>query len=60
MSGVGRLLYLTNTRPDISYAVQQLSQFMTAPTTAHLKAFHRILRYDPRVYNHFIPCSENY
>nr|KYP54918.1 Retrovirus-related Pol polyprotein from transposon TNT 1-94 [Cajanus cajan] len=42
---VGRLLYLTNTRPDISYAVQQLSQFMAAPTTAHLKAFHRILRY---------------
>ncbi|XP_019419324.1 PREDICTED: uncharacterized protein LOC109329869 [Lupinus angustifolius] len=42
---VGRLLYLTNTRPDITFAVQQLSQFMTAPTSLHYKALTRILRY---------------
>jgi hypothetical protein len=30
---VGKLLYLTNTRPDICFATQQLSQFLSKPTT---------------------------
>ncbi|CAL0326485.1 unnamed protein product [Lupinus luteus] len=42
---VGRLLYLTNTRPDLSFATQQLCQFMAAPTINHHKALTRILRY---------------
>ena len=42
---VGRLLYLTVTRPDISYSVQKLSQFMSKPTTLHLTAAHRVIRY---------------
>lgn len=29
---IGKLLFLTNTRPDISYAVQQLSQQLEKPT----------------------------
>ncbi|XP_019430291.1 PREDICTED: uncharacterized protein LOC109337710 [Lupinus angustifolius] len=42
---VGRLLYLTNTRHDISYFVQQLSQFMAQPTITHYKALTQVLRY---------------
>ncbi|PNX81870.1 retrovirus-related Pol polyprotein from transposon TNT 1-94, partial [Trifolium pratense] len=42
---VGRLLNLTTTRPDIAYATQQLSQFMSHPTENHHKAAFRVLRY---------------
>ncbi|XP_019166976.1 PREDICTED: uncharacterized protein LOC109162748 [Ipomoea nil] len=42
---VGKLLYLTNTRPDISHSVQHLSQFVDKPTNIHLTAAHRVLRY---------------
>lgn len=42
---IGRLLYLTITRPDITFAVQKLSQFMHAPTDVHLHAGHRVLKY---------------
>ncbi|XP_041012429.1 uncharacterized mitochondrial protein AtMg00810-like [Juglans microcarpa x Juglans regia] len=42
---IGRLLYLTITRPDISYSTQVLSQFMDHPSTSHLAAAHKVLRY---------------
>lgn len=42
---VGALLYLTLTRPDIMYAVQQVCQFMHSPRDTHLQAVKRILRY---------------
>ncbi|CAL9019273.1 unnamed protein product [Prunus brigantina] len=42
---VGKLTYLTITRPDITYAVSLVSQFMHAPRTSHLTAVNRILRY---------------
>lgn len=42
---IGRLLYLTTTRPDINFAVQQLSQFLASPTEIHMQAANRILRY---------------
>ncbi|GJW97593.1 putative RNA-directed DNA polymerase, partial [Tanacetum coccineum] len=42
---VGKLIYLTHTRPDISYAVHVLSQFKHAPLQSHLKLAFRVLRY---------------
>ncbi|CAH9069840.1 unnamed protein product [Cuscuta europaea] len=42
---VGSLRYLTCTRPDILFGVGLVSRFMEAPTTTHLKAGKRILRY---------------
>ncbi|MCH91304.1 copia-type polyprotein [Trifolium medium] len=41
----GALQYLTFTRPDISYAVQQVCLHMHAPRTEHMLALKRILRY---------------
>jgi len=41
----GALQYLTFTRPDISYAVQQVYLHMHAPRDPHLSAVKRILRY---------------
>jgi hypothetical protein len=42
---VGSLRYLVHTRPDIAFAVGYVSRFMEAPTSEHLAAVKRILRY---------------
>jgi hypothetical protein len=42
---VGSLVYLTVTRPDISYAVHIVSQFMTALQSPHYAVVLQILRY---------------
>uniref|UniRef100_A0ACD5X423 Uncharacterized protein n=1 Tax=Avena sativa TaxID=4498 RepID=A0ACD5X423_AVESA len=42
---VGILVYLVVTRPDISYPVHILSQFVSAPTTVHYSHLLRVLRY---------------
>jgi hypothetical protein len=41
----GALQYLTFTRPDIAYAVQQICLHMHDPKEPHLTAMKRILRY---------------
>jgi len=42
---VGSLIYMTITRPDLSYAVGVVSQFMQTPGKPHLDVVKRILRY---------------
>ncbi|KAG8479954.1 hypothetical protein CXB51_025047 [Gossypium anomalum] len=42
---VGKLIYLSHTRPDIAFGVSVISQFMHAPREKHLEAAYRILRY---------------
>ena len=42
---VGKLNYLTITRPDISFAVSVLSQYMKDPRLPHWEAVIRIMRY---------------
>ena len=42
---MGSLRYLTCTRPDILFTVRVISRFMEAPTSTHMKAVKRILRY---------------
>nr|XP_016477947.1 PREDICTED: uncharacterized mitochondrial protein AtMg00810-like [Nicotiana tabacum] len=54
---VGGLQYLTFTRSDIAFAVNQVSQFMHSPLDIHYTAVKRILRYLHGSLNHglFIP-----
>ncbi|KAK1414103.1 hypothetical protein QVD17_29844 [Tagetes erecta] len=42
---VGKLIYLSHTRPDIAYAVGVVSQFMHRPQVSHMEAALRIIRY---------------
>lgn len=42
---VGSLIYLTTTRPDISYAANLVSRFMTNPKHLHIAAVRRIIQY---------------
>lgn len=39
------MIYLTITRPDISYAVHILGQFLASPTLAHMEVANKLVRY---------------
>lgn len=42
---VGKMLYLTITRPDLAFSIQTLTQYMSNPMEVHLSSAHRLLRY---------------
>jgi len=44
-SVVGGLRYLTLTRPDLSFSINKVCQYLHAPTTVHWSAVKQILRY---------------
>jgi hypothetical protein len=44
-SMIGRLLYLTASRPDIMFSVCMRAHFQACPKEPHLSAVKRILRY---------------
>jgi hypothetical protein len=45
LEGIGSVLYITQTRPDIQHSVGILPQFSANPGKAHIEAFKRLLRY---------------
>ncbi|XP_047340574.1 uncharacterized mitochondrial protein AtMg00810-like [Impatiens glandulifera] len=56
----GALQYLTFSRPDITYAVQQVCLFMHDPREVHMEALKRIIRYNQGTLNfnlHLSPSS---
>lgn len=42
---VGKLIYLSHTRPNIDFAFNRVSQYMHSPTKSHLEDTYRILKY---------------
>lgn len=42
---IGRLVYLTYSRPEISYVVSKLNQFLSAPIDEHMLACFKILKH---------------
>ena len=58
---IGSLLYLTHSRPDIYYVMNDVSIYMHQPHDIHLKAAKRILQYiqGTRTYGiHYVADSE--
>lgn len=51
---VGKLNYLTHTRPDLSYAVQSLSQYMQNPTVDHYSVLLHTVTYVAHTLHHGI------
>ena len=51
-STVGTLQYLSLTRPDISFAINKVCQFMHHPTNIHWQAVKHILRYLKHTISH--------
>lgn len=58
-SAVGALLYLTNTRPDLSYVVGLLCRFISQPTVEHVNLVKRVFRYVRGTLNYALKYTAN-
>ncbi|KAJ0938845.1 putative RNA-directed DNA polymerase [Helianthus annuus] len=56
---VGKLIYMSHTRPDIAYAVSVVSQFMHQPQIAYMEAVCRIVRYLKGTIGHGVLFKSN-
>ena len=56
---IASLMYLMNTRPDICFTVNTLSQFLTDPRHVHLIAAKNILRYLKGIVDYGIKYTTN-
>jgi hypothetical protein len=56
---VGALQYLTFTRPDIAYVVQQICLHMHDPRESHLTAMKRTLRYLRGTLDYVLPLRRS-
>ena len=57
---IGSLMYLTNTRLDICFVVNTLSQFLVDPRHVHLIVVNHILRYLKGIVDYGLKYDENY
>lgn len=58
-SMVGKLIYLTNSRSNISFSVGLVSRFMQDPRMDHLQAINHIFRYLHHIEHHGIFYKHN-
>ena len=56
---IGSLMYLTNTRPNICFFMNTLSQFLIDPRHVHLTATKHILRYLKGTIDYGLKYEEN-
>ncbi|XP_021995399.1 uncharacterized mitochondrial protein AtMg00810-like [Helianthus annuus] len=56
---VGKLIYLSHIRPDIAYAVGEISQLMHQPQVTHMEAALRIIRYLKGTVGHGVLFKSN-
>jgi hypothetical protein len=58
---IGKLLYITTSRPDIMHVVGMVGRYQAAPKQSHLQAVKRIFRYLKETMNYglWYPRNQN-